>query len=437
VATTSASGTWTSGGTVNPGGIPAASIDGTSGSVGATETTFNISLTAAQNAIAVIGDWINRVRCKVGGLPPINLNSDGTITTAGTIPAQTLTNAGTNGASCPTFASATAAMQVVKNNMTILTQAWNDVLVAIGALPIGVYTPIADPLGGYFTYNQNPVYGGEYTLSAATASVVGVAGPPDPTIYATAAIAFFTTVANDMATIAASYNSIVLGTATDTALTDSSTGTATSYPYSLTTNATPAAVADAATTSAPKAGFDTALGVLANTISSLAAYTNNLLNFVGQPPLIDNTNPNSQGGPATVSLTLAAETHALTATTASPNCVDVVTASARMQTINNSLLSIATQVSRLMFIFNGEQGVSGFATSADVASMTLAPLPITAAGVGGGSALITMLNTSVNTWLQNTSDSVATLAAALNTMTGTNATPYYGTPHVTPTMSGN
>jgi hypothetical protein len=196
---------------------------------------------------------------------------------------------------------------------------------------------------------------------------------------------------------------------TISAVTDGTGGTASTT--ALFANATPATVDGAATTSAPKAGFDAELNVIENAVAELASVANVLLRSYSLPALVDNTAQSVNGALEALGVALVAVDGSSGA-----SALDAVTAGARMATINNALSSLAAKLNALAPYF----GVTTLTDSlGGVVSGTLANVAATGAGVSGVAS--TMLNTAVNTWLTNNRNNVATLAAKLNQMIGTNA----------------
>lgn len=388
--------------------IPTVKFDATSAG-GASQANFNTATGAFESGAAVIADWLNRIRARIG-LSAIKFG-DGTITTAGTVPAQTLTVSSVSGTSALDFVDGVAKMTLVKNNMEVLALAANETLSALGNAPIGPITAIVQPVSGTFTKTAgNYLTGGaQWSMAAVAAASASASGAS--AIAKTVVDTFLGSLANNLATLISAFNTTTVGALVFAALTDSSTGTATTYPYSVTANTTPVAAVGAATTSAPKAGFDTQLAVIANALASLCSRMNNIRGAVGLPLYLDST-----GG--TVSTTLAAMSSALSAVDGSSGTValDVVTATARMATIDNALSSLAVGINDLLS-YNGLQPIADTGPLG-VASTTLAIVAASGTGVGGVTA-VTMLNTAVNTWLGNNKNTVASFAAALNAIVGT------------------
>ena len=212
---------------------------------------------------------------------------------------------------------------------------------------------------------------------------------------------------------------IVRGLAADTArnrsaqlntgLTDNSGGIAAA---NLVANPAPVAAAGAATTSAPKAGFDTELGKIANNIADLALRANLLLGQNDMAALTD-----SSGG--TASTTLEALAADLTAVDGSSGtaALDEASARLRMAAVNNALSSLGAAVNDLAVIY-------GVVPLADLiggtVGTTIPAIAATAGGVGG-TGPVTMLDVAVDAWLVINRNNVASLAGKLNAMVGTAA----------------
>jgi hypothetical protein len=370
--------------------LPVTAIDATVAG-GANAADLNTSIGKQSNALQVLTNSANNALARLG-LPVVS-NAYGAQAAANTVPAQDLAGTAASGASAADFQSTVNALTVVRANFTVVAHAVNNVLAAIGEnrLSRSAYGP--EP--------QN-------SIVAAVPTVVASAAGPSSAALADVT-AFLDGLADDIATLALAWNSEILGAPTVTAITDSTGGTAAA---ALAVDATPAPATGAATTSAPKAGFDAQLVLLNNACASLAAKANVLLDEYELPALT-----NSTGG--TVSNTLAAESVALVAVDGSSGvvAVDVVTAAARMATVENNLSSISARLAVLAPYF----GVPGPGVDAlgGTVSGTIAPVAATAAGVTGVNA--TMLNSAVNSWLTTNRNNVSTLAAILNTMIGANA----------------
>ena len=372
--------------------IPALAIATASGTLAEGEAAVNTSLGKIENAIAVYASTLNGAR-KLLGLPLL-VDAQGAIAAANTLPALDLTGTGAAAGSTADYATGSAAATAVAANVERLVLATDEVLVALGQpVMLGhVGAGISEPFATMATV-------GTVATDASTGAVSSV--------LVTGVTSFLAAVANAMSTLAVAFNSCIVGQRT-VALTDNSGGTAAA---ALAVNASPAAVAGAATTSAPKAGFDTQLGVIANSIASLASAYNTLAREKGFPTILTD----SSGG--TASTTLAAISAALVAVNGSTGtvAVDEVSALAAMAVVDNALSSIGAAASTLAA---DKYNTAALGTDAlgGVVSTTLAAVGTTAAGVGAATGNITLLDTAVDTWLGKTANNVMTLAKLINAM---------------------
>ncbi len=353
---------------------------------------------------------MNRGRARVG-LPNVSWAS-GTIATASTIPAQTQSLSTAEGASAIDYATGVAVMQEMVENLKTIQDATNEFLYAVGeshgsqnkVIPDALVVPVSSWVETMITAPALQA------ISNPSASATGALS-----ISNTVMTTFLTAVANNIATIAAFWNNFVFG-GTITSLTDSTGGTPTAIgAFALTANTTPVAAVGAATTSAPKAGFDTQLTAIAGDLATLAARMNTLRKFNDLPAYTDST-----GGAVSTSA-VAALSATLSAVDGSTGTValDVVTATARMATIDNALSSLVVGINQVLAFY----GIPQIADAGPLgtASTTLAAITATGTGVGEGVSGpdCTMLNTAVETWLGNNRNSVSTLNAALSAVTGT------------------
>ncbi|MET4190664.1 MULTISPECIES: hypothetical protein [unclassified Bradyrhizobium] len=372
--------------------LPVLAIDATAAG-GVTASSLNTSIGKIENAIRVAAAALNNVRGRVG--LPLLVAVSGTIAAANTLPALDLTGSAGTGAAAADYASTVSALTNLKANINLLENSFQHVLDALGnnRQTMGLRANVS-------ALNRTMTAAGTVTASATGTSAVAIA---DVT-------AFLAGAANALASLALRWNQVFVQGGF-TALTDSTGGTVAAT--GLAANAVPAAAAGAATTSAPKAGFDTALAVIANAVASLTKRVNDIRTTYDLPLITD-------GSTGTVSTTLAAETVALTAVDGSTGTValDVVTATARMTAVNNALSSVAASVNDLLAMVGSQDLVAD--ALAGTASLTIASMAATGTGVGAATP-VTMLNTAVQTWLTGTRNNVATLAAALNSLVGTNA----------------
>lgn len=195
----------------------------------------------------------------------------------------------------------------------------------------------------------------------------------------------------------------------NTGLTDNSGGTPAA---SLVANPAPVAFAGAASTSAPKAGFDTELGKIANNLADLTLRANLLLGQNDMATLTD-----SSGG--TANTTLEALLVDLTAVDGSSGtaALDEASARLRMASVNNALSSLAAAVNDLAVIYGVDPLVD---LIGGTVGTTIPAIAATAGGVGG-TGPVTMLDVAVDAWLVINRNNVASLAAKLNAMVGSAA----------------
>jgi len=167
--------------------IPAAKYDASGGTTGAGVSDFNTAEAAFEDVGKVMVNRINLVRA-VLGLPAMTAAS-GSQAVAGTIPAMTKTTTGSQGTDAVDFTTGVASMRVMKDNLGRLIRGLNEVLVAVGAVPV-----VAAEQGTEADVALLDV-------PAGTASADGTSS-----ISKTVADAFFTGLANDVSKLAAAFN---------------------------------------------------------------------------------------------------------------------------------------------------------------------------------------------------------------------------------------
>ncbi len=373
--------------------IPTAAFDATSAG-GAQLTASNAAFVKFENAGRVLTNSINNARARLG--LSVMSAASGTQVTANTIPAQDLSVATANGTAAIDYATGIAAMKAIKKNVYRLYRGLNGVLKAMGEPPV-TYTLIKE---ANFPADVNLT-----AITAASASATGASS-----VSKTVMDAFLVAVAGNLATMASLWNfTMYQGGLSD--LTDSSGGTASTT--TVVAQTLPTAVPGAATTSAPKAGFDAQLAIIANNVATLAARSNLLIAHFGGTRLTD-----SSGGTASAT-TVAAMSNNLTAVDGSTGtvAVDQATALARMATVRDDLADLTTAVNTLTGYF----GLQPLTNSLGVTgNTTIAAITATGTGVGGGGN-VTLLDTAVDTWLGQVMNNIATLTAKLNAMTGADA----------------
>lgn len=362
--------------------VPSAAYNAVS-SGGATLTAVNTAFGKFENACKVLVNSFNNARSRIGrGMMSA---ATGTQASANVLPAQDLTVAATSGTAAVDYASAKAAMIVAKNNLGKVFAGFNEIRRALGEPDI-----------------SQTLYHGAFTDRALLdVPTVAAAATGASSVSATAMNTFLQALADNLATVAKYWN-YMFTQGSFTAITDSSGGSAAA---GLVANVAPTAAAGAATTSSPKAGFDTELNVIENAIAEVATKMNSVRAFYDLAVYTDSTGQTANGTVEALSVNLTA-VDGSSGTVA----VDVTTALARMATIRNSLSSLAVGINDLV-------GFVGVASLTDAlggtASTTLANIAATGGGVGGATP-VTLLDTAVDTWLSTNRDNISTLVAKIN-----------------------
>ena len=354
-------------------------------------TAFNTSLGKIANDHAVLAERLNQARGRFG-LPLVTFAS-GTIATSGTLAALDLTATTASGNSAVDNASYVAATTTMKQAHRQLVRAFHEILAALG-----FDADLIDDLVG--TYPQT------YALPA-TATVVAAASGASSVALADGT-AFLADVANNLATLAVAWNQIMTGAGL-TALTDNTTGTASDQTVNTVGTFTP--FTSVATDCAPKAGFDTLLGVWRNASASVAARINLIAEQHGLAALLTDSTT------GTASTTLAAQA-ALTAVTGTTVCLDVVSGLVALNDEKNNVATIAAAINKLVPFY----GVTALTDdSGGTASVTTPPTlvatPTTATGVSGA-LLSSVANAEATTDIGEIANAYATFAKALNAMLG-------------------
>lgn len=359
---------------------------------GSQTTALNTTLGKIRNAQRVMANTLNNARGRLGLSVVTPL--EGTQATANTLPAQDLTSTAASGATAATAISAGAALNVARANQVKLARAANEIMTAIGSPAIkSLITGIVSS---------------DYILAlipAATSSV-------DGTLAASAAEVdvFLTALANNYASIAKQYNTAINQGAV-TALTDSTGGTSGGDSLAVITATPLVGYTDVATSSAPAAALNTLLALYRNAQASLAATVNQLLSENNLAPLTDLT-------AGTVSSTLAAEAASLTAVAGALSVTQTSAVAALLAFTNNvatltAAVNLATKEFALLPIADASGGTASLTS-------TLVAIPAVVAG-DNTSAAIGVLNTALSTVLASARNSMATLAAKVNAMTGSAA----------------
>lgn len=186
-------------------------------------------------------------------------------------------------------------------------------------------------------------------------------------------------------------------------VTDSTGGTA-SAAYTIAALTLPPAYTVSGTTASPKAGFDTAIGKLANAADSLAAYMNPYRASLGLPKIVL--------GNGTVTSAIPSLDTDLTAVTGSGNTA-VAAESGRAQLViaKNNFSTLARAVNDFAAALGMEPIVD--ASGGSALNGVLSDSAATATGVAG-TALGTLQDSAVDTFLQTIANNYATLIAYLN-----------------------
>jgi hypothetical protein len=363
-----------------------------SGTDSAPKAGFDTAVGQIANGMAVLAKSMNILGAAIGA-PQLVDNTGGTVATTGTLPAITSTlSAASGGTNAVDAVSGLATLGVLKTNMAILTGHMNRIATAVGY-------PDSVSFGSF-----TPGFPGTDTLALVSASGTGVPGSAaNSTLQNTVVEAELVTIAANLATIAALWNGIVGGN--PAALTGTPGGSA-SYTAVVVQTAPGAAVDGAATTSAPKAGIDTALGYVNTNMCELSERVNTLLKKNGLSPLLtDNTGLSASGALHAVTTSFSAVDGS-----SGSSAVDYTTLKARMVSINNDIASITAKVNLLAPIYGHPLLVD---SSGGVASNTIATVgTATAAGVSGAAS--TVLNTVANTYFTAVAGNCTSLMNKLN-----------------------
>jgi hypothetical protein len=376
--------------------LPTAAFDASSAG-GATRTDFNTAIGKFENAGAVLGDNLNKLRARLG-LELVSWAS-GTIAAAATLPAQDKSVNTTSGATALNYASGRTAMAAAKANLRKLVRAFNECMVALG------FPKVTDALSGPF--------GDGYILVAiADADAddqTGTANDGKTAISKTVADTFLDSLADNLATLAAFWN-VRMGQAGLTDLTDNSGGSAAGDTIAEIDQSF-TAHQDGTDDSAPATQFNTELAKIENNFADLALRINTLAVFHGLGTLL----ADSTGGTANTTIEVIDDT--LTAvggtsdTTLSKASADVTFG----QIADNfaTLVEAVNELCPLHGLTELDDGSGGEAS----ASGTLVALT-DGVGVDNSAAATGTANAEVNAALDGVTDNLATIAAKLNAMTG-------------------
>lgn len=361
------------------------------GTASAPKAGFDTAIGKVANAMAVVAEHLNRINGSLG-LPLIVDSTGGTVATAGTIPAldKSVTAVSSN---CLDVVTGRARLETIKVNLARLGNFANRVAVAVG--------------NDKLTSSLGNAGDGSNTLDAIAATGSAVDGTALSTVSKAVIDVELDTIADNIATIASFLNEITGAQLSD--LTGTVTGTASTTEIEDLDGLVPAtAVNGAATTSAPKAGFDTQLGVIEENISELGARINGLLKRNNiTPVLTDSTGVTPNGALAEQSVNLTAVDGS-----SGTSALDFTTGVARMGTVNNAIASLTAKVNILAPVY----GLPVFTdNSGGTASNTLANITATGTGVGGDDS--TILDTVVDAYLVAVANNTKSLFDKLNLMT--------------------
>jgi hypothetical protein len=163
---------------------------------------FNTAIGKTNNAVAVIGKFLNDNVLTPLGHTTVTLN-DGTIATPGTIPAQDKALAATDGTSSTAMlrSEAVAAISNQRNNLATLVKAYN-----MAAISLGIVT-LTDGVGG--KADPTLTLADNVTAGTAVATTAGMDLALDTEVDAA-----LLAMANDIATLAAKISTVLLASGT-------------------------------------------------------------------------------------------------------------------------------------------------------------------------------------------------------------------------------
>lgn len=367
--------------------VPVPSAVFNASSAGGVQTTaFNTSMGKVENAGAVLVQSMNEVRAAVG--LPLMTYAAGTVAAADTVPAQDLTATSASGTSSVDYQSVKAAIAVASANIGKLMTGFNQIRAALG-----------------FDKMSVSAYKGHFT-NLALADIPTVVSDADgsDSIATAAGTAALAAIANNLATICRYWN-YMFGQGAFASLTDSTGGTAAT---GLAANPIPAAADGAATTSSPKAGFDTQLALYNDGLCEVVTKMNEVRAYYGLSTYTDSTGGSPNATLASMSVNLSAVDGS-----SGSSAVEQVTARARMTSIKNAMSSLAVGINDLV-------GFVGLPSLTDalggVASTTIPAIAATATGTSGAGA--TLLDADVDAWLVISRNNLSTLVAKLNAIVG-------------------
>ena len=193
-----------------------------------------------------------------------------------------------------------------------------------------------------------------------------------------------------------------------TKMTDSTTGTALKSTLTLPAILTPVPyVRISGNDLAPKAGFDTAIGNLANVAASVSVYLNRYRHAFGLPMVGRNTGTVTAAAPALVKTLTGVD-----GTTS--NAVDAVTGTQQIAIAENNLSTLIYAANQVLAALGSPRFTDNSGGAAYTATLTLANHAATAAGVTGTGTAKSLSNTATGVTLTALADGYATLLYWLN-----------------------
>lgn len=366
------------------------------GTASAPKAGFDTAIGKVGDAMAVMAEHMNRINAALG-IDIIVDSTAGDVATQGTIPALDLTLSAVN-SSILDVVTGRARLETIKVNMARLANFANRIAVAVGEEKLTV--SLGDKGDGSSTLDA-------ITNSGSSVDGTALSGVADAVIDVE-----LTAIGANIATIAAFMNRITGTQLSD--LTGSLAGTPDDTDLEVQTVPDPAQ--GAATTSSPKAAFDTELVLIEKNLADLANRANLLLqrnNLTGSI-LTNSTGVSPDAALEDIDPTLAA-VDGSTGTVA----MDSTTGILRMTSVNDSMSSIATRINILCGVYGLQELTDAIGgTSGD----TIANLAATDTGTGHDSEpLQQLLDTEVDAWLAALLNNLESMQVKFNDMTTADA----------------
>jgi len=359
---------------------------------GAPTAGFNTAANKLEDAFAAMADSMNDVRVRLG-LKLLSWTT-GSIATRHTIPALDLTLTGDTGANAVDFATGRNRVSLLRDNVSLLTYALNEVATALGEP-----TTLGN-IGG--TVDRSGL-----VLKAVSDATGGTGSPAGTTSIAdTVMDTFLTAIAANMATIAAEWSRIV-GDPSTTDLTDNSGGVVSNTIADV--SPTLVGYQDVATDSAPQVGLNAEMNKLDNNFADLTAQVNILLARYDIGLLTD-----SSGGSADATLEVIDDDLTEVDGTGS-NSAPVAGTQAIFDAIAANIASLTAKVNLLVPFFGVEALTDN---SGATAAETIVATAAIGAGVDNGAAATGLEGAVVDGFLSDVQNAQASLAGKLNEMTG-------------------